>query len=142
VIFISEKERSDKFKKRVATFCQVNYPRIDQDKILNSTLSLRNQNCHNNAVAAFNAGRADSVWLAMAGNDNELVVHFINSKDGKYFDDTWMHNGHYYHIIRKVKPCEFSQIESLLGKTKRMFYDLLGTSADKKAFNKNNNVDI
>jgi hypothetical protein len=78
----------------------------------------------------------------MAGNDDELCVHFINSKKGKYFDDTWMHNGHYYHIIRKVKPCEFAQIESLLTKTKRMFYDLLGTRSDVKAFNKSNCVDI
>jgi hypothetical protein len=122
------------FQKRVADFSIVNYPRINQEKIIDPDFSYQNKGCAQNAVTAYKCGRADAVWLVMAGNLDHVVVHFINSKNGKYFDETWGTKTCFYFCIRKVNECEMDNIHDLLNATKRNFYALLGSWLDKKYF--------
>lgn len=127
---------SDPFKKRVADFCICNYALIPQEKIIKPSFALSNKGCSMNAVAAFNGGRADAVWLVMAGNNDHMVVHFINSKAGVFFDETWGTNDNYYRIIRKIQPNEHAITNAILMATKRNFYSMLGDRRDKIAMKK------
>ena len=105
--------------------------KVPQERIIKAQFALDNQRCHHNAVMAVYAGRADKVWLVLAG-DNEPVVHFINSKDGKFFDETWF-NYEYrsYFVIRQVKPDEFDNINSILMGAKRHIINKFGSILDK-----------
>lgn len=111
----------------ISTFCQ----RIDNSKLVKAEFSLSNSACHFNAVAAARAGRADSVWLVWGGQDSG-VVHFINSKNGKFFDETWHdYENQNYYIIRKVRADEYEDILDLLCSTKRALINTCGSFIDK-----------
>lgn len=114
------------FSQKVMAFCQVNYKLIPRDKIKPAEFNMANRSCHYNAVAAVNAGRADKVFLCISNG----VVHFINYKDGKYFDETWPYadGGRDYFIIREVNKSEFDEdlIYELLCQTKRIFINMFG----------------
>lgn len=119
------------FCEKVENFAIVNYRKIPYEKFKNPEHSMHNNACHYNAVTAFHAGRADAVWLVIAVAKNP-VVHFINSKDGFYFDETFFHqnrNAKYY-VIRRVREAEFDDIYDLLVNTKKMLYDILGSWLD------------
>jgi hypothetical protein len=58
------------------------------------------------------------------------VVHFINSKCGKFFDETWSSGYRGYYIIRKVEPSEFDNAVDLLLSTKRFLARSCGGIVD------------
>ena len=116
-------------KRRINTHMRVNYQRIPHDRIIDAQFALGNANCHHNAVAAVRAGRADAVWMVWAGHGDQGCVHFINSKEGKFFDETWHDesNRQDYYIIRKVRPDEYDDVYDLLVDCKWMLANLLAT---------------
>ncbi len=121
----------DKFKSKCFDFVVTNYKKVPYGKIKKSGFALSNTACHFNAVAAVNGGRADKVWMIWAGSADGCV-HFINSLNGMFFDETWCHyeNQNYY-IIRQVMPCEFEGIYNLLCSSKRMLVNLNGNFVER-----------
>lgn len=100
---------------------------IPKERIKQAEFSLSNAACHFNAVSAFRAGRADSVWLVWAGGEKG-VVHFINSKDGKFFDETWHDwEDQSYRVIRKIHPHEHDDVYEILCDVKRDMVRNYGT---------------
>lgn len=128
------------FEQKVMAFCQVNYKLIPTEKIKPADFNMSNRSCHFNAVAAFNAGRADKVFLCISNG----VVHFINYKDGMYFDETWpfKSGGRDYYIIREVRQNEFdeNEIYELLCQTKIVFINMFGSFIQRLKCNKFNQV--
>lgn len=128
------------FKQKVLAFASVHYKRVPSEKIKKSQFSMCNSACHFNAVAAVNSGRADKVFLCIANG----VVHFINYKDGFYFDETWPYSegGNQYYIIREVGKSEFDEdvIYGLLCDTKRMFINMFGSAWQKYKCNVKNEI--
>jgi hypothetical protein len=131
------------FIEKVKNFTLVNYRKVPYEKFKNPEHSMHNGACHFNAVTAYYAGRADAVWLVIAISKNP-VVHFINSKNGFYFDETWFHQNRNtsYHVIRRVNDKEFDDIYSLLVNTKQMLYDILGNWFDQRRAKNNIHCDI
>lgn len=122
-----------KIQKKINNFAVAHYPKIDNDKIIKADFALSNAACHFNAVASVNAGRADKVWLVWAGG-NDGVVHFINSKSGKFFDETWCDgkkNTWNYRIVREIKRHEFDDVYDILCATKRAYWSMFGTAWEK-----------
>jgi len=118
---------------RVNKFAVSHYPLIDRSKIIKAEFALSNSACHFNAVAAVNSGRADKVWLVWANGSNG-VVHFINSKCGKFFDETWCdesYKGAEYRIIREIKKNEFDSVYGILCATKYSYYSMFGSVWEK-----------
>lgn len=114
-------------RERVYHFAVTNYKLIDSKDMIYATLSLSNSSCHVNAVAAKRAGRADRVWLVWGGG-KEGCVHFINSLNGKFFDETWhdYNLNQQYRIIREVKESEFEDIYDLLVSAKIALVSAVG----------------
>lgn len=112
------------------------YERIDKDKFKMPDFALSNRNCGNNSVAAVTAGRADKVWMCLAGSKNDMVVHFINSKDGEYFDETWGDKSRYYHLVREIAPSEFDSISDILRAYKDDFVESNGSWAERFRHNR------
>lgn len=122
-----------KIQQKINNFAKSHYPEISTDKIVKADFALSNSACHFNAVASVNAGRADKVWLVWAGG-NDGVVHFINSKSGKFFDETWCDgkkNNGSYRIIREIKDHEFDDVYGILCSTKRAYWSMFGTAWQK-----------
>lgn len=120
-----------KIRNRIHQWAETCLFKIPQAKIKHAGFSLLNGACHFNAVAALRSGRADKVWLVWAGGKNG-VVHFINSKSGMFFDETWHdYENQSYHIIRMVKPDEFNDIGDLLNQCKRHLINQHGSMIDK-----------
>ncbi len=121
----------DKFKSKCFDFVVTNYKKIPCDKIKEPSFALSNSACHFNAVAAARSGRADKVWMIWGGKENGCI-HFINSLDGMFFDETWSYyeNQNYY-IIRQVMPHEFETIYDLLNSSKRMLINLNGNLIER-----------
>jgi len=122
-----------KINKKVNNFAVAHYPKIRRLNIVKAEFALSNSACHFNAVAAVNSGRADKVWLVWAGRESG-VVHFINSKSGKFFDETWCDDryaGEEYRIIREIKKNEFNSVYEILCATKRAYYSMFGTTLEK-----------
>lgn len=118
-------KRVDRFNKKAFTFARVHYKKISYDKFKKAEFAMSNSACHFNAVAAVNGGRADKVWLVYSGSESGGAIHFINSKRGVYFDETWHdYKNQNYYIIREVLPFEFEDIFDLLVATKQTFYDM------------------
>lgn len=115
-------------QKRVNAFAVTHYPKVDSDKLINAEFSLSNKACHANAVAAYRAGRGDKVWLVWAGGEYG-AIHFINSKQGKFFDETWHDYDakESYRLIREIKPCEFDDIYEILEAAKVALISAVGT---------------
>ena len=128
----------DKTKRKMFAFARSHYVNIPQEKIIKADFALSNSSCHFNAVAAVNAGRADKVFLVWAGRD-EGVIHFINKKGDKFFDETWHDDDNdksCYWIIREVKPHEFDDIYNLLVATKKALVGMFGNTWQKIRFDK------
>ncbi|MEK9713183.1 MAG: hypothetical protein VW258_11510, partial [Thalassolituus sp.] len=98
--------------------------------------AVANRNCHNNAVAAVTAGRADKVWMCLAGSKDDFVVHFINSKDGEYFDETWGDKSRWYHVVREIAPSEFEHIGYILNAYKDDFVESNGSWIERYRHNR------
>jgi hypothetical protein len=117
----------NRFKQRCYDFVLCHYRKIPQDKFINAEFSLSNSACQNNAVASVRAGRADKVLMVWGGTSNGCI-HFINKKDGFYFDETWHdYDSQDYFIIREVVESEYSGICDLLEAPKRMLFNMNGT---------------
>lgn len=140
----SRKEKLKAFNKKCHNFCAVHYPRIDADKIDHGEYSFEQQRCSANAVAAARAGRADHVYMVWAGNKKEGVIHFINSKAGRFFDETWHQTDvkYHYRIIRRVHPNEYGDIDDLLMNCKQMFVDMFGCRTVRSVFAKDDSIGI
>lgn len=124
-------KRDNKFQAKCFDFVLVNYRKIPYDKFKKAEFALSNSACHLNAVAAFNGGRADKVWLIWGGKKNGCI-HFINSTKGVFFDETWHdYEKQDYYIIREVNKHEFEDIYDLLCATKRMLFNINGSFLDK-----------
>jgi len=56
------------------------------------------------------------------------VVHFVNSKNGKYFDETWhdYNNPHDIRIIREIRESEFDLVCDILTATKDLYFEMFG----------------
>ena len=128
---------SDAFRKKCYTFIKTHYQRVDFAKLVKPTIKAEFGKCHFNAVAAVYGGRADAVWLVWGGADTG-AVHFINSKDGKFFDETWNYyeNQHYY-IIRKVRPDEYENIGNVLNNCKQSLYNMFAGFIGKLVIGRN-----
>ena len=122
--------RSDKFKEKCFNFALCHYKSVPQDKIKEAEFSLQNASCHNNAVSAFHAKRADKVWMVWAGK-KDGCVHFINSKNGMFFDETLAGDHYDYFIIREIKKDEFKEISDLLMACKYMLLNTVGSYFDE-----------
>lgn len=124
---------------RCNNFAVAHYIPIPKDKFIKAEFAMSNSACHYNAVAAVHGGRADKVWLVWAGGKNG-VVHFINSKSGKFFDETWndYDSCRDYRIIREIKLSEFDDVFDVLCATKRALISSCGTLRDK--FNHRNKL--
>lgn len=119
-------------------FAKTHYRRLDTAKIKQAGLTMDNSRCHLNAVAAVRGGRADKAWLCVAGNDSEGCIHFINSKDGVFFDETWHEydNSWHYYLIRQVDESEFGDIADVLYCAKESFVLTVGTWLERRKFYK------
>lgn len=118
-------------KKRINLWAKTCLWKIPDDRLIKAQFAMCNQACHFNAVQAVYAGRADKVWLAWGGGDNGCV-HFINSKDGKFFDETWFdYENQNYRIIRRVKESEFDDIYDVLCNAKKHLIQTHGSWIDK-----------
>lgn len=126
-----------KTPERIYNFALSHYKQIQPDKMIDADFALSNSACHFNAVAAARAGRADKVWLVWAGRKSG-VIHFINSKDGKFFDETWHDDKDKscYWIIREVKPHEYDDVYNILVTTKKSLISAFGTPWQKFRVNK------
>ena len=113
-------------RKKLYNRAMASYERIEPDKFRMPDFALDNRNCHNNAVAAVTAGRADKVLMCLAGSKNDFVVHFINSKGGEYFDETWGDKSRWYHVVREIMPSEFDHIADILHAYKDDFVESNG----------------
>tara|TARA_R110002049_G_scaffold84479_2_gene214978 strand:+ start:606 stop:1007 length:402 start_codon:yes stop_codon:yes gene_type:complete len=114
---------------KIYNFALSHYKHIPNGKVIDADFALSNSACHFNAVAAARAGRADKVWLVWAGRKNG-VVHFINSKNGKFFDETWHDDNDKscYWIIREVKPHEYDNVYEILVATKKALISMFGST--------------
>lgn len=128
-----------KIQQKINNFAIAHYPLIPSSKIGKSHFALSNKACHFNAVAAVHGNRADKVWLVWAGGSGG-VVHFINSRQGRFYDETWC-DEHYkngeYRIIREIKVHEFGDVYDILCATKRAYWSMFGTAWEKHKSIKN-----
>tara|TARA_B100000700_G_scaffold311500_1_gene393515 strand:+ start:121258 stop:121659 length:402 start_codon:yes stop_codon:yes gene_type:complete len=114
-----------KLTEKVFRHIKRNYKPIDPESFSHSQFAFNNQLCFDNAVQAYRAGRANKVWLVWAGTHNGMI-HFINSNDGVFFDETWVDTERPapYYIIREVMPWELDSIKDLFVSVR---YDLVNT---------------
>ena len=114
---------------KVSLYARTHLWRVPSERFILPQFSLYNSSCHFNAVSAVNAGRADTVWLVVANG----VIHFINSKDGKFFDETWgmFIDDVEFHVIRRIHPSEYSEVYDILCDTKKSFVNMLGSPLQK-----------
>ena len=114
---------------KINDFAIAHYPLLDKDKFIDAQHALCNSACHFNSVQAVKSGRADKSLLVWAGGKNG-VVHFINSKGGKYFDETWEGATPFsdYRLIREIKSHELSGVYDILCSTKKAYIDMFGLS--------------
>ncbi len=112
-------------KQKVFRHIQRHYQPIDAALISDSQFAFNNLLCFENAVQAYRAGRANKVWMVWAGKQNG-VLHFINSNDNIFFDETWVDKSkpRTYYVMREVMPWEFDDIVELFKATR---YDLINT---------------
>ena len=121
----------DNFKQKCYAFIKTFFQRIDNDKLIKADFSLSNSACHFNAVAAVRSGRADAVWLVWGG-ESKGCIHFINSKSGKFFDETWHdYENQNYYIIRKVRSDEYEDIYNALCDAKKSLIALCGNTIER-----------
>jgi len=123
---MSEKTNA-RFKEMINNFAIVHYRKVNKEQIIKAEFALNNAACHYNSVAAVNAGRADKVWLAWVGG-KKGVVHIINSKNGKFFDETWHDYTTPYdiRIIREIRESEFDLVCDILVATKDLYFEMFG----------------
>lgn len=78
------------------------------------------------------AGRADKVWMVWAGGARGCI-HFINSKGGLFFDETWHEydSKHSYRLIRLIRDSEYSEISDILFSAKMMMFFCCGSFIDR-----------
>lgn len=110
---------------KVFRHIQRNYKPIDPESFSHSQFAFNNNLCFENAAQAYRAGRANKVWLVWAGTYKGMI-HFINSNDGVYFDETWADKVKPppYYVIREVMPWELDDVKGLFVNVR---YDLVNT---------------
>ena len=130
-MFSSKKEKT--FQEKCNNFAVAHYQLLDNDKFIDAQYALCNSASHFNAVQAVKSGRADKVLLCWAGSVNG-VIHVINVKGGKYFDETWGGASPFtdYRLIREVKSHEYKDIYNILCATKKMFISMFATTRKEK----------
>lgn len=119
-------------QEKINQFAVVHYPLLDKKKFIDAQYSLCNSACHYNSVQAVKTDRADKVLLCWAGGDKG-VVHVVNGKGGKYFDETWEGATPFaeYRLIREIKKHEYANIYNILCDTKRTYIQLFASPWEK-----------
>ena len=120
-------------QKKANDYAIFNLALVPDESVMPASFSFQNNKCHTNSVAAFRSGRADKVWLSLCSNGDYAFVHFINSKDGKYFDETLHEHDHpwKHYIIRQVADSEMGEIGELLNITQRSLLNMLASPIEK-----------
>lgn len=96
----------------------INAKRIFEDDMI-SGKGLFNNRCHNNSVQIAYDDYCDIVEC-VAITETEVILHYINIKNGKYQDNTlgWQYKYVDYYILREIDKNDYPKIGNILVKNK------------------------
>ena len=121
-----------KMRKKAYLYAVSTLKEVSKESIIHAGFAMGNGSCHENSVAAVMAGRADHAWLALAGCENDCVVHFINERDGKFFDETWGFKSYTrFWLVRKLEPSEYERVPDILYEFKNLLICQMGNPIER-----------
>ena len=125
-------------KNRIWVYVKANCLKIDDKDFIIGDMNYTYK-CHLNAVHKYHVDNSYEVYSCLTiwkDSWSDMIVHFINRKDGRFQDNTWgyLHKDYDYYLIRQIEPSEFDKIGNRLTETKKFLVNSNSNSFLRKLF--------